>query len=173
MANINNLKIGACQITYKTQDVGHTLGGVKLTYERKFTDLNVDKYGDAPIDKALTSTKLMIVFKAAEPVVALLQRLLWESNNAVSGSNQRLGLGADAGYSARGDAGLLVLHPTAKAASDTSEDVNIYQAVNGGNIELNYEVNNQRVYEVHMEALIDESYVNGRRLGHIGPTNIS
>lgn len=173
MPNIQNVRIGPCSITWKTQDLGHTQGGVKLTYERKMTDLTVDKYGDSPVDKALTGVNLKAVFKMAEPVVALLQRVNPEGLNTSGVNGQQLGLGADAGYSARGDAGLLVLHPLNKTAGDLSEDINIYLAVPTQNTELNYEVDNQRLVEIEMTALITEIYQNGRRLGHIGPSAVS
>jgi hypothetical protein len=173
MANIQNLRIGPCSLVWKTQDLGHTLGGVKLTYERKLTDLKVDKYGDSPVDSALTSTMLQIAFKVAEPVAALIQRIIPEGSNNTGGLGQQVGFAAGEGDTMRKYAGLLTMHPLSKVPTDTSEDITVYLAYPSGNTVLNYDANNQRVYEVTMGALVDEEFTAGRRLGHIGPVSIS
>lgn len=173
MANIQNLRIGPCSLTWKTQDLGHSLGGIKLTYERKFTELKVDKYGDTPVDAALTATSLKVALKVAEPVVTLLQRIIPEGSFNSGGQGSQVGFAAGEGATMRQYAGLLTMHPLSKALTDTSEDINIYLAFPSGNNVLNYDVNNQRVYELEMSALVDEEYTPGRRLGHIGNATIS
>lgn len=172
MANLANLRIGPCTLTWKTQDLGNTLGGIKITYDRKYTDLKVDKYGDTPVDKALTGTDIKITTKVAEPVVSMIQRVLTESqsNSGTLGSN--VGLAAGEGALLRQNAGLLVMHPISKG-TDTSEDINIYLAVPTMALNINYEVNNQKVYDLEFDALVSEAYVTGQRLGHIGSTTIS
>ena len=173
MANIQNLRIGPCSLNWKTQDLGHTLGGIKLTFERKFTDLKVDKYGDTPVDAALTATSLKVVLKVAEPVVTLIQRILPEGAFNTGGQGSNVGFAAGEGATMRQYSGLLVLHPLSKAPTDTSEDVSIYMAYPSGNHVLNYDVNNQKVYELEMAALVDEEFTAGRRLGHIGSSSVS
>lgn len=172
--DISKVRIGACQITYKGVNIGHTLDGVELTFEREFEDLTVDKYGSSPIDKALTGNKLMAKFKLAQPDFASMNIANPEGEGADGTLGDRIGLGTDAGYLLRQDAGLLVLRPLKNVASvDDSEDIHLYKAVSAENVELSYKVDEQRVIEVTMEALIDETYGVGRRLGHIGPAIIS
>lgn len=171
--NISDVRIGICSIKFKTVDLGHTLEGVELSFEREFEDLKVDKYGDMPIDMALTGHNLKIKFKLAEVTLPRLDIAIPEGGYASAGQGTRINLGADAGYLLRADAGELVLHPLKNAASDLSEDVVVYKAVSVEAIPLNYKVNEQRVVEITMRALVDESYADGRRLGHIGITNIS
>lgn len=173
MANIQNLRIGPCSLTWKTQDLGFTMGGVKLTYERKMTQLKVDKYGDSEVDAALTGAGLKLAFKVAEPVASLIQRITPEGTNTSGALGQQVGFAAGEGASMRSTAGLLTLHPLSLPASNTSEDISVYLAYPSGNTELNYEVNNQRAYQIEMSALVDESYTPGRRLGHMGPVNVS
>lgn len=169
--DISKVRIGACQITYKGVNVGHTLDGVELTFEREFEDLTVDKYGSSPVDKALTGNKLMAKFKLAQPDFAALNIANPEGEGADGTTGDRIGLGTDAGYLLRQDAGELVLRPLKNVASaNDSEDVVIYKAVSVENIELSYKVDEQRVIEVTFEALVDETYGTGRRLGHVGPS---
>lgn len=173
MANIANRRIGPCSLTYKGTDIGNTLGGVKFTYERKLTDLKVDRYGETPVDAVVTGTTLKIAFKVAEPVAAILQPFVPEGTNLSGANGQQVGLAAGEGASMRNSAGLLVLHPLDRAASDLSEDVNVYLAYPSGNVDLNLEVANQRVFAVEMAALVNEAFTPGKRLGHVGPTNLS
>lgn len=170
---LSNVRIGACSVKFKTRDVGHTLEGVEFNFERSFEDLKVDKYGDMPVDMALTGHNLTIKFKMAEVTLANLDVAIPEGGYQSSTGGTRVNLGTDAGYLLAQDAGELVLHPLKNAASDLTEDIVVYKAVSVEAVPLNYKVNEQRVVEVTMRALVSEDYADGRRLGHIGVTNIS
>jgi hypothetical protein len=173
MGNIANLRMGPCSIFWNGADIGNTLGGVKVTLTRKLTDLKVDRYGDSPVDKYVTSVDAAVVTKVAEPVVTALKNAMPESayNSGVAGN--QLGIAAGEGASLRATAALLTLHPLSKAPTDLSEDVTIYLAVPTASPVINYEVANQRVFDLEFMALVSEAYTAGRRLGHIGPVNIS
>ena len=173
MANIANLRMGPCSLTFNTVDVGLTLGGVKVNYERKLTDLKADKYGENAIDAALTSTELTVEVKVAEPVVQQIKNAIPEGAFNSGPLGEQLGFGAGEGTSMRASAAQLTLHPLSKAATDYSEDLTVYLAYPSSPVPLNYEVANQRVFEVTFSALVSEAYTVGRRLGHIGPVNIS
>lgn len=173
MANINNLRMGVCSISFGGNDVGHTLGGVKIQITRKLTDLKADKYGDSPIDKVLTDVELKVTAKVAEPVIANIQKTLPEGDYQIGAAGSRLGIAAGEGASMRAYAQQLVLHPYSKAASDFSEDFTVYLAVPVASPTVNYDVAGQRVFDIEFDALVSESFVAGRRLGHMGPTNVS
>lgn len=173
MSNINNLRMSAATITFGGVSLGHTQGGVTFSYEPSTEDLLADQYGETPIDKVLTGETLTIQANLAEAVVGVLNSAMPAGAHALGGAGERLGMGTDAGYSLRADSKQLVLHPVDKAIGDTSEDVVIYKAVVADTVELNYEVDGQRVFEVTFAALVDETYASGRRLGHIGSTNVS
>lgn len=173
MSNINNGRMSAARLTYGGVNIGHTTGGVSFNYEPSTEDLIFDQYGDTPVDKILTGENVQIVANLAEPVVGVLNSVIPGGLHALGSGGERLGVGRDAGYSLRADAKQLVLHPYDKADDDTDEDVVIYKAVVAEAVELNYEVNGQRVFEVTFQALVDETYGAGRRLGHIGSTDVS
>lgn len=183
MANINNVRMGPCSISWLGKDVGHTLGGVKVQITRKLTDLKVDKYGDSPIDKVVTDVEVKVTTKVAEPVVAVMAETLPEGALNQAGNNSQLGIGAGEGFSLRNaqyngvqepeGAGALVLHPLSKAPTDLSEDFTIYLAVPTASPTMNYDVASQRVFDLEFDALVSEAYTQGRRLGHFGPPTIS
>ena len=66
MPDITNVKIGVCSVIYNGVDLGHTVGGVEVSYEAQHKDLNVDKYGQTPIEKVLIGEKFMAKVPLAE-----------------------------------------------------------------------------------------------------------
>lgn len=174
MPNARNAKIaGPQQLTYKGQDMGHTLEGVALTNERDFKDVIVDQYGETPVDKVLTGNRLMLKFKMAESDWEKWNIAIPETSSQKVGANGRVDFGSDAGASLWDEAGLLVMHPMKLPSSNKEFDVNIYKAVSAEGVEVPYKIDDQKVIEVTMHALVDESYGPGRRLGHMGPADIS
>ena len=172
MASLTNLRMDVCTLTFGGTALGHTKGGIVFKYAPKFKDITVDQYGETPIDKVLIGEEVTIKVNLAEPQVAQLNQAMPAGGHTVGASAERLAIGTDSGYSTRADGKALVLHPVSLGAS-TAEDITIYKAVASEPVELNFEVDNQRVYEVTFTALIDETNGNGRRLGHIGSTNVS
>lgn len=174
LGSINNVRLGACSIVYNSVNLGHTKGGVAFKFERAMEDLTVDKYGTMPIDKVMSGANLTIEVNLAEPQVDQLRYAIPEGDFQSGAQGKRLGLGTDSGFSMRSNvAAQLTLHPLDRAASDSSEDVVIYKAVSTEPVELNYKIDDQRVYKIVFSALVDESYDVDRRLGHIGLTNVS
>lgn len=173
MSNIANVRIGDCDVFFNGVALGHTKGGVEFTFEREFEDLTVDKYGSMPVDIALTGQNLLIKAYLAEITNDVMNVAIPEGHYALGSLDDKLGLGTDAGYLLRQDAKVLRLHPRNKAASDLSEDVNIWLAVSIEKVEMGYKIDEQRVIEVTFRALVDETQPDGSRLGQIGPNAIS
>ena len=173
--DLSKVKIAGPQtITFAGVNMGHTLDGVEFSYEREFEDVVVDKYGSMPVDKVLTGSKVMIKFKLAQAEWRQWNLAIPETSSYDgAGTADRVDLGADAGYSLRGDSAALLIHPTRLSTSDQTEDITIYKAVSVENIEVPYKIDEQKVIEVTLMGLVDESYETGRRLGHIGSAAVS
>lgn len=173
MANIQNVRIGDCDVFLDGIHLGHTKGGVEFTFEREFEDLTVDKYGNMPLDMALTGNNLLIKAFLAEITNDVLNAAIPEGRYAVGSEDDNLGLGTDSGYLLREDAKELRLHPRNRAADDFSEDIYIWLAVSVENVEMAFKIDEQRVIETTFRALVDESQPDGQRLGRIGSADIS
>lgn len=173
MANIQNVRIGDCDVFLNEIHLGHTKGGVEFTFEREFEDLTVDKFGNMPLDMALTGNNLLIKAFLAEITNDVLNAAIPEGKYATGASDDNLGLGTDSGYLLRDDAQPLRLHPRNRAADDFSEDIYIWLAVSVENVEMAFKIDEQRVIETTFRALVDESQPNGQRLGRIGSADIS
>lgn len=164
---------GAQRVTYLGLDLGHTLDGVTLSVDRTFADVNVDRYGSMPVDKILTGSRLYVKFKLAQSDWRQWEAAQPETSSFDGASQDRIDFGADAGVSLRAAAGLLNIHPLARVLSDQTDDIVIYRAVSVDNIEVPITIDGQRVIEVTLEGLVDESFGAGRRLGHIGYAAVS
>lgn len=173
MANIANVRIGDCDVFLNEVHLGHTKGGVEFTFEREFEDLTVDKYGNMPLDMALTGQNLLVKAFLAEITNDVMNVVVPEGAYALGSEDDKLGLGRDAGYLLRQDAKPLRLHPRSKAADDNSEDVYIWLAVSVENVEMGYKIDEQRIIETTFRALVDETQTDGNRLGRIGAEAIS
>lgn len=165
---------GACSIVFNGVNMGHTLDGVDFLADREFTKVMVDRYGSTPVDLVLNGTTATVKFKLAQADWRQLDFSMPETSSYDgAGVADRSDIGGDAGYSLRQSAAVLVIHPLKNAATDFSDDITIYKAVSSEPIPLPYKVDEQQVVEITMTALVDESYGVGRRLGHIGPANVS
>lgn len=173
MANIANVRIGDCDVFLNEIHLGHTKGGVEFTFEREFEDLTVDKYGNMPVDMALTGQNLLIKAFLAEVTNDNYNVAIPEGAYALGSADDKLGLGRDAGYLLRQDAKPLRLHPRNRAANDLSEDIYIWLAASVENVEMGFKIDEQRVLETTFRAFVDESQPDGSRLGRIGAEAIS
>lgn len=172
MANSANVRIRYATITYGTTDLGHTTGGVKFSYNPKFTDLVVDQYGKTAVDKGLDSEVVQAVVSFSEIVYTTFKNIFVLASssdgtspfgNVKAGSNAASLLGATAKK--------LTIHPSNQ--TDASEDIVIHKAAitDIGDMELTPD--KQTVVPVTFMGLIDESQPTGQRLFRIGPASVS
>lgn len=165
MADISNVKIGVCSVTYNGTDLGHTQGGVTVTYEPDIHETNVDKFGSTPAKVTLVGERLTATVPLAEATIANIQKAIPAASNDASKAT----IGGQVGDELTG--ALLVLHPTENDAGDLSENVTLYKAVPVSTVELPFMVDEERVFEVEFLAVIDESRDDGDQLGLIGDSS--
>lgn len=163
-ADIDNVKIGVCSVKFNNVDLGHTKGGVTVSYAPELHEVTVDKYGNTPVDEVLIGEKFVVRAPLAESTLANIQVAIPEGTT----SGTKVTIGTDAGQSMAADAKELVLHPIANESDDLSEDVVIYKALVTNTIEIPFLFDGEKVLEVEFTALLDESKSNRNRLGLIG-----
>ena len=163
-ADVTNVKLGVCSATFNDVDLGHTKGGVVVTYTPEYHDVTVDKYGNTVVEKVLIGEKLVAKVPLAEATIANLQIAIPTGSSDTS----KITIGDSAGTALAALAKQLVLHPIANESDDLSEDVVLYKAVVGCEIALEYTYDGERVVEVTFEAILDEGRSDGDYLGLIG-----
>ena len=165
MADITNVQLGACTVTFNGVDLGHTAGGVEVSYEPVYQDIMVDKYGETVVDKVLTGEKLSAKVPLTEYTIANLKAAMPNATFA-GAANTRVLLGHSAGTKQSTLAAALVLHPQSEGTK--RHDIVFYKAVVASQVALNHKFDEQKVIEVEFVALLDETKTDGNYLGLIG-----
>lgn len=165
MADITNVKVGACSVVFNGVDLGHTKGGVEITYSPVYKDVSVDKYGETVVEKYLVGEKLSAKVPLAELTIANLKASMPNATFA-GAANARILLGKSAGGKLSGEAAQLVLHPLNMGTR--ANDIVFHKAVVASEVVLNRKVDEETIIEVTFEALLDETKTDGNYLGLIG-----
>lgn len=165
MADIDNVKIGVCSVSFNAVDLGHTMEGVVVNYEPEYHDILVDRFGNTVAEKVLIGEKLTAVVTLAEATIANLRVAIPTGSTSPA---TRMTIGRDTGLRMTSKAAQLVLHPIANAAGVRTEDVVFHKAVASEPIELPHKFDEERKFQVTFTALLDESKSSGNYLGHIG-----
>lgn len=166
MASATNIQLGVCTVTYKGTDLGHTIGGVTLTYTPEYHETKVDVYGSSNVEKFLVGEKLMAKCNLAEYTLA---NLLVAIQSGTQVADDSVSIGAQAGKKASAKAGLLVLHPINAPSNDTrGYDVAIYKAVVTNEVAIEHKNDGEKVLPVEFDGLVDENRADGNLLGFIG-----
>jgi hypothetical protein len=165
MADATKIQLGVCSVTYKGVDLGHTIGGVTLTYAPEYHETKVDKFGSSVVEKFLVGERLTAKCSLAEWTLANLQQAIGQST--LQGDDS-VSVGSNAGKRATEKAGLLVLHPIALAATVRDYDCGIYKAVVTNELTIEFKNDGEKVLPVEFDGLIDENRSDGNMLGFIG-----
>lgn len=165
MADVTNVQVGVCNVSFNGYDLGHTKGGVVVSYEPEYKEVAVDAYGNTPVEKYLIGERLTAKVPLAEYTIANLRYAMPQTEFA-GAANARITIGAKSGKSARADAYQLVLHPAREGTR--RHDVVFYKAYVDSAVELPHTLEDEKIIEVTFVALLDETKSDGNYLGLIG-----
>lgn len=176
MANLSNLYVAAgSTVTLGGVDLGHTVDGAEVSFEREFVEVKTDLYGNTPVDYVLSGNKATVKLKLAEITPGTLSYALPEADYDEGSADDQVHFGTQAGYSLRDNNALeLVITPQGKN-DDDNRTITFFKAVSTEPVTFSYKIDEQTVYEVTFTALVDESRnaTDGRLLGRVGPSLIS
>jgi len=68
-------KLGACEVTFGTRELGYTAGGVEFVHNIEYADTEVDQLSmpiDSEVDKSTVTVKVPLVAYTKEDLVAML-----------------------------------------------------------------------------------------------------
>lgn len=150
-----NIRLGACSVSWGGVDLGYTQGGVTVTIGSSKHDTKVDQEGDTPVDSFIMSRTISVKVPMAETTVDKLTTIL--ATTGGTNANGTLSVTTGVGISMRDGAKPLVLHPTNRPTTDTSEDFTIPLANTTGDVAFSYEVDRERIFEVTFDAFPDET----------------
>lgn len=157
MANIEDVKIGPCSVTFDGTDLGYTKGGVTATVATDTYEVTVDQGGTSVkkekiIGRSITA-EVPMVETSIEKAMLIMPgaTLVTDSSDA---NKKRMDVSVGIGVDLVDLAKSLVLHPT-EAGSDVSLDVIIPKAATAGAMELVYSNDAERVYNTTWKGYAD------------------
>ena len=159
--NLENVKLGVCEIEYNGVHLGHTAGGVTLRIGTLAAEKKVDRYGDQVVGYHDMGTTVEVVLNIAEETLNNIANFFPNATRV----GDIIYFGGTVGAELTGYP--LVLDPT-----DGGDPIIIYQAVPnpGETVEIPYTVGDQRVWSVTFKGVPDDTRPDGRTLFHIGGT---
>lgn len=164
--DVTKVKVGTCDVTAAGQDLGHTKGGCEVNYEPSYHDITVDEYGETVVNKKLLGEKFSVKTPLAEYTLANLAVAI--PNSTIVGTTpQKLTFGSKAGKDMLSQAVAWVWHPIDAGASKEF-DINITKGIVASQITIGHVNDSERIIEVTVEALLDESQTDGAYLAFIG-----
>ncbi len=144
-------------VTYKSQDLGPTVGGATLHLERDLVEILTDDRGKTPADYLTNGLKKAdVTVQLARWSLANFAAAFPEFSLTGSGSDKKLEVKADTGTSLYGAAGVLTLHPVSLAPGDKTFDLTFPKAVVISPPQLAYK-GEQAPVELTFRALPDTS----------------
>lgn len=165
MADVTRVKVGTCTVSLNGLDLGHTKGGVEVSYEPVYKDVSVDLYGETVVEKYLIGEKLTAKVPLAESTIANFRNAIPQSTFA-GAANKRITIGAKAGQKATDDSYQLVLHPVIEGTR--AFDIVLYKAYSSETVVVGHTNDGEKIIEVTFQALLDETKSDGNYLGLIG-----
>ena len=164
-SDTKNVKLGPCSVYYKPKDgvetdLGYTKGGVEVTVETSTHEVNVDQFGETPINELIMSRSITVSVPLAETTLDNLVLIMpgaKKESNAVTVTTA-------VGTSLLDIAGTLRLRPQGNI--DASEDLTIFKAATPGGINFSYQVDEERVFTAEFKGYPDST--NGNQLFAMG-----
>ena len=147
MADFGNFRIGAGSLTVNSQDVGYTTPeGVVVNVEPNVHIHQSGKWGTTGVKASIIGYEVTVQITMAETTLANLERAVAGS----SSSGARVQVGGLAGREIAAEE--IVLTPF-----DGTESWTFRRAVPSSPVEVLYQVENERVYQVTYTALVDDA----------------
>ena len=156
----SNVRIGACEVYYNGEHVGHTAGGVTVRITIKSVAKKVDLYGDVAVGYNDLGTDIEVTIPFAEETLANITKFFPTGTNSPA---DRVTFGRKVGTAFTGYR--LVLDPL-----DGGEPIVIYKAVPNPDEtqEIAYTQDAQRVWNVVFKGIPDLNRADGDQLFRIG-----
>jgi len=155
---------GPAAVYFNDTHLGATIGGVEWTPETSTRPRQTSRYGETSVDIIHTGEKHTVKVTLGESSIAVLAVVLPEG--LTSGSTRYFG--RIPGGKMSDHAAKLMLRPVAEdASSDSSKDFVLHKAVVTSCDAVGWTTENERVYGVTFEAMVDDTQADGKKIGYI------
>ena len=147
--DVQNIKLGACNVTYGGETVGLTKGGVEVDASTSTKTVTVDQFGETIVDEYISGRTVTVKVPLAESDLANLASIVPGATlitDGVDATKKKLEVPTGIGMSLRDNAKELICHPVALDVADKSEDFVVPIAAAKGDLSFAYKYDEERVY---------------------------
>lgn len=146
---VENIKLGVCDVTYKTTALGLTKGGVELSVETETHQVKVDNFGETVVGEFVMGRLVKVTVPMVETTLQNLNLIMPGSELNVAGTEVTVKDGN--GVNLFDEAGELKLTPK----NQPNEPVTIPLAATPGSVTFAYKHNEERVFNVEFTGYPD------------------
>jgi hypothetical protein len=156
--NVENVKLGAANVLWGTDDLGFTKGGIDVSISTITKEVTVDQFGPSAVNEYIQGRTVQVTVPLAETDLNKLALAL-PGSTLVTGTGGKLKLmvSTASGTALRALAKKLVLHPTGVPTSQKNDDFVVLLAAPVGDIEFAYNFEDERVYNVTFKGFPDNT----------------
>lgn len=149
-----NVKLGVCKVLFDGQDLGFTKGGVDVTVATETHEVQVDQYGQTPINEYVMGRTVTVKVPLAETTLANLTKIMPGAKlvTDATANTARVDVPVAVGQSLLDYAKTLVLHPIAKPEADKSDDFTVHLAATAGGLDFAYKLEDERIFNCEFKG---------------------
>lgn len=160
-SDVKNVKLGVCKVLFGGEDLGFTKGGVDVTVATETHEVQVDQFGQTPINEYIMGRTVSVKVPLAETTLELLAKImpgatLVQHNGT---SEYHVDVPTGVGTSLLDHAKKLVLRPISMAENDESEDFIVHRAATAGALDFAYKVEDERIFNCEFKGYPNEKGV--------------
>lgn len=157
-SDVKNVKLGVCRVLFDGQDLGYTKGGVDVSVTTETHEVQVDQYGQTPINEyimgRMVSVKVPLAETTLENLVKIMPGAVLVTDSVTKVA--RVDVPTSIGKSLLDYAKELVLHPIEKPDSDKSEDFIVHRAATAGAMEYAFKLEDERLFNCEFKGYPNE-----------------
>lgn len=152
--DVKNVKLGVCKVLFDGQDLGFTKGGVDVTVATETHEVQVDQYGQTPINEFVMGRTVSVKVPLAETTLENLAKIMPGATLISDGvsNTARVDVPTGIGASLLDYAKTLILHPIGKAESDKSDDFTVHLAATAGALDFAYKLEDERIFNCEFKG---------------------
>lgn len=161
--DVSKVTHGPAQVDIAGTEIGHTAGGVTWTVTPQNRARNVDQFGSSEVAIIHTGDQVRATIPWAEWTAAVLAEVYAPGDDQTGGSDPFLGVGRSAGFIYPDQ----TLDIIPRLSTHSSKKIEIFKATPIGELSLNHNADDDRIFETEFACTVDESKTDGQLIGKL------
>ena len=153
-SDVKNVKLGVCRVLFGGTDLGFTKGGVDVSVATETHEVQVDQYGQTPINEYIMGRTVTVKVPLAETTLENLAKIMPGATlvSDTVAQTARVDVPTGVGTSLLDFAKELVLHPVNKPENDKADDFVVHRAATAGALEFAFKLEDERIFNCEFKG---------------------